>query len=83
MNNNYWDILPNEIQIKIKQISAAQIIQSYMIKRFYKIYGYTWKERIRDYQYLFDYFCYLYEIVDPSEDYINYYRHNDITYLCL
>ncbi len=83
MIKSYWDILPNDITEFIYKIKSAHIIQCFFMKRYYKKYGYRWRQYLKSYQDIFDYYCILYDICDPVEDYINYYRHNDIIYLHL
>ena len=66
----YWDILSREIV----EYNAALIIQQRAVKMFYKRYGKKWKEEIENYEDRLDYFCYLNDINDPWQDYIEYYR---------
>jgi len=68
----FIDLLPLELIRMIDHHKAAIIIQEQVFKKFYKTYGPTWKEDVKN-QYLsvydYDYYCYKNNIADPWHDY--------------
>lgn len=70
-----WYLLPNEIQNAILCHRAINVIQRNAIKMFYKKYGITWKNRIKNFDRDFDYFLYIRGINDPFYDYCHLYRY--------
>ena len=78
---SYWDILPNDLQMLVKDHKAAIRIQECAFKLFYRRYGPKWKAIIKisvtinDMSlhawdvYDMDYWCYLNNIMDPWYDY--------------
>lgn len=66
-----WDILPDDLQITIKEHKSAIKIQERIFKVFYKTYGPTWKNDINKNSLVnqLDYYCYLNKINDPWYDY--------------
>ena len=73
----YLDLLPSDIYEHILQHKAAIRIQEQAFKLFYKRYGPSWKNILKDptptptptLVYDLDYQCFLYGIVDPWYDY--------------
>ena len=53
---------------------AAILIQNAAYMMFYKKYGLNWKNNLLNYNDDLDYYCYVNNIVDPWQDYINYYK---------
>ena len=73
-----WDILPDDIKIIIIRHKSANIIKNYALKMFYKKYGIYWQMIIKNYEDWLDSFCLRYNVCDPYQDYINYYREESL-----
>ena len=73
ITTTYLDRLPTEIYQQIIEHVAAIQIQEYVFKLFYKNYGPTWQQKIKERSntlvYDLDFFCYLNGIADPWYDY--------------
>ena len=78
MDQYYIDKLPPDIYKLLKEDAiiylSALTIQKYAFKMFYNRYGLFWQDTLSNFDDYFDYYCYLNDVVDPSLDYIDYYR---------
>tara|TARA_Y100001980_G_C14429426_1_gene218306 strand:+ start:38 stop:286 length:249 start_codon:yes stop_codon:yes gene_type:complete len=78
MRKDLLNKLPDDILNSIKEevyfFLSAYKIQKAAIMMFYKKYGIIWHYYIYNFNEIYDYYCYINNIIDPPLDYFNYYR---------